>query len=88
MLFVPLTEKLITNRYFSLIIYLHKSSKYLIFSLIVKQIQGLAKQLDWTERKVERWIRLKTAQNRPTVLSKFTESAYVLIELKSYQNLN
>jgi hypothetical protein len=41
-----------------------------------KQIQGLAKQLDWTERKVERWIRLKTAQNRPTVLSKFTESAW------------
>ena len=41
-----------------------------------KQIQGLAKQLDWTQRQVERWARQKTAQNRPTVLSKFTESAW------------
>ncbi|CAG2179487.1 unnamed protein product, partial [Oppiella nova] len=40
-----------------------------------KQIQGLAKQLDWSERQVQRWVRLKSAQNRPTVLSKFTESA-------------
>ncbi|XP_054165549.1 ceramide synthase 6-like [Oppia nitens] len=41
-----------------------------------KQIQGLSKQLDWTERQVQRWVRLKTACNRPTVLSKFTESAW------------
>ena len=41
-----------------------------------RQIQGLAKQLDWTQRQVERWIRLKSAQHRPTVLSKFTESAW------------
>lgn len=41
-----------------------------------KQVQGLAKQLDWTARQVERWLRLKNAQHRPTVLSKFTESAW------------
>ena len=29
-----------------------------------KQIFGLAKQLDWSERQVERWIRRKKNQNR------------------------
>lgn len=41
-----------------------------------KQIQGLAKQLDWTERKVERWLRQRTLQDKPTTLAKFTESSW------------
>ncbi|RWS26193.1 ceramide synthase 6-like protein [Leptotrombidium deliense] len=41
-----------------------------------KQIQGLAKQLDWSERQVQRWLRLKFSENKPTTLTKFTESAW------------
>ena len=29
-----------------------------------RQILGLAKQLDWSERQVERWIRRRKQQNR------------------------
>lgn len=39
-----------------------------------KEIIGLAKQLDWTERQVERWLRLRRAQERPSTLIKFTEN--------------
>lgn len=38
---------------------------------------GLAKQLDLSERDVQRWLRIRSMQNRPTVLTKFTESALV-----------
>ncbi|GJQ85332.1 hypothetical protein Trydic_g14694 [Trypoxylus dichotomus] len=41
-----------------------------------KQIQGLAKQLDWSERQVERWLRLRRSQEKPTTLVKFTENAW------------
>lgn len=41
-----------------------------------KQVQGLAKQLDWPERKVERWLRQRNQQEKPTTLAKFTESAW------------
>lgn len=41
-----------------------------------KQVQGLAKQLDWSERRVERWLRKRNAQARPTTLTKFTESSW------------
>ncbi|XP_022903944.2 ceramide synthase 5 [Onthophagus taurus] len=41
-----------------------------------KQIQGLAKQLDWSERQVERWLRLRYSQEKPTTLVKFTEEAW------------
>ncbi|KRT86873.1 Homeobox domain-containing protein, partial [Oryctes borbonicus] len=40
------------------------------------QIQGLAKQLDWSERQVERWLRLRRSQEKPTTLVKFTENAW------------
>lgn len=39
-----------------------------------KEIIGLAKQLDWTERQVERWLRLRRAQERPSTLIKFSEN--------------
>jgi len=41
-----------------------------------KQIQGLAKQLDWTERKVERWLRMRRSQDKPSTLVKFCENAW------------
>ena len=34
-----------------------------------KQIIGLAKQLDWSERQVERWIRRRKKQNTHSGLS-------------------
>lgn len=39
-----------------------------------KQITGLAKQLDWPERKVERWLRVRRSQDKPTTLVKFCEN--------------
>ncbi|XP_054718165.1 ceramide synthase 5-like [Uloborus diversus] len=41
-----------------------------------KQVKGLAKQLDWSERRVERWIRRRISRSKPSTLSKFTESAW------------
>ncbi|KAG1671834.1 Ceramide synthase 5 [Nymphon striatum] len=41
-----------------------------------KQIQGLSKQLDWTERQVERWLRHRMLQDKPSTLNKFTESGW------------
>jgi len=41
-----------------------------------KQYQGLAKQLDWSERQVERWIRMRRMMNRPSTLVKFVESGW------------
>lgn len=41
-----------------------------------KQIQGLAKQLDWSERQVERWIRMRRMMDRPSTLVKFMESGW------------
>ena len=50
-----------------------------------KQILGLAKQLDWSERQVERWIRRRNKQDRPPGFFLFTkyklkiELTYLLI---------
>ena len=41
-----------------------------------KQIQGLAKQLDWSERQVERWIRMRRMMDRPSTLVKFMECGW------------
>nr|CAD7197295.1 unnamed protein product [Timema douglasi] len=41
-----------------------------------KQIVGLAKQLDWSERQVERWLRLRRSQDRPSTLVKFSETNF------------
>lgn len=41
-----------------------------------KQIKGLAKQLDWTERQVERWLRLRHSQDKPSTLTKFCENSW------------
>jgi len=39
-------------------------------------MQGLAKQLDWSERQVERWFRQRRTQDKPNTLRKFTESGW------------
>lgn len=49
-----------------------------------KQVQGLARQLEWTERRVQRWIRQRVLQEKPCTLDKFTESTYVDCWLLSY----
>ncbi|XP_065333162.1 ceramide synthase 6 [Cloeon dipterum] len=41
-----------------------------------KLIQGLSKQLDISERQIERWLRLRRSQDRPTTLTKFCESSW------------
>lgn len=41
-----------------------------------KEVVGLAKRLDWTERQVERWLRMRRAQGKPSTLIKFCESRY------------
>ncbi|XP_050302101.1 ceramide synthase 6 [Anthonomus grandis grandis] len=41
-----------------------------------KHVQGLAKQLDMSERQVERWLRLRKSQNKPSTLTKFCENAW------------
>lgn len=42
----------------------------------LKQILALAKQLDWSERQVERWLRLRSSQDRPSTLTKFCENSW------------
>ena len=39
-----------------------------------KRLEGLAKQLDWSVRSVERWFRRRRNQERPTLLVKFRET--------------
>lgn len=41
-----------------------------------KDIAGLAKQLDWSERQVERWMRTRRQQERPSTLAKFAETGW------------
>lgn len=43
-----------------------------------KDILGLAKRLDWTERQVLRWFRIRKMQGKPTTLTKFCENRYLL----------
>ncbi|KAJ3618385.1 hypothetical protein MTP99_006385 [Tenebrio molitor] len=38
------------------------------------RVRGLAKQLDVSEEEVESWLKLRSAQDRPSVLTKFSES--------------
>jgi len=38
------------------------------------QIVGLAKQVELSERQVERWLRLRRSQNKPSTLTKFSET--------------
>lgn len=38
------------------------------------KILALAKQLDWSERQVERWLRLRRTQDKPSTLTKFCEN--------------
>lgn len=40
------------------------------------KITGLAKQLDWSVRQVEQWIRHRKQQNKPSALVKLTESGW------------
>uniref|UniRef100_A0A3B5M3S5 Homeobox domain-containing protein n=1 Tax=Xiphophorus couchianus TaxID=32473 RepID=A0A3B5M3S5_9TELE len=39
-----------------------------------RQLEGLSKQLDWEERKIQRWFRIRRNQDRPSTQKKFCES--------------
>lgn len=39
-----------------------------------RQLEGLSKQLDWDERKIQRWFRVRRNQDRPSMQTKFCES--------------
>ena len=39
-----------------------------------KEVISIAKQSDMTERQVERWLRLRRAQEKPSTLVKFCEN--------------
>ncbi|XP_037539869.1 ceramide synthase 5 [Nematolebias whitei] len=41
-----------------------------------KQLEGLSKQLDWDERKIQRWFRVRRNQARPSMQKKFCESMW------------
>lgn len=41
-----------------------------------KTIRLLAEKLDWTSRQVERWLRKRTAMDRPLTLTKFAETGW------------
>jgi len=43
------------------------------------KISGLAHQLDWSERQVERWLRLRRSQDKPSTLTKFCETRLVIL---------
>ncbi|KAK5638662.1 hypothetical protein RI129_012957 [Pyrocoelia pectoralis] len=43
------------------------------------EILGLAKQLDWTERKVNRWLRLRKNETKTSTLDKFCENAWLFL---------
>ncbi|CAH1383461.1 unnamed protein product [Tenebrio molitor] len=40
------------------------------------RVRGLAKQLDVSEEEIESWLKLRSAQDRPSVLTKFCESSW------------
>ncbi|XP_028393146.1 ceramide synthase 6-like [Dendronephthya gigantea] len=41
-----------------------------------ERIQGLAKELQWTEKQVRQWFYLKRSANRPTIMKKSTECCW------------
>lgn len=41
-----------------------------------RQLEGLSKQLDWDERKIQRWFRVRRNQDRPSMQKKFCESMW------------
>ncbi|XP_008412255.1 ceramide synthase 5-like [Poecilia reticulata] len=41
-----------------------------------RQLEGLSKQLDWEERKIQRWFRIRRNQDRPSTQKKFCESMW------------
>lgn len=46
--------------------------------LSTSQVQGLAKQMDWSEQKVERWIYRRGFMDEPSDVTKITESGWKL----------
>ncbi|RVE49133.1 hypothetical protein evm_006254 [Chilo suppressalis] len=42
----------------------------------IRQMTALAKQLDMSERQVERWFRLRRSQDKPSTLTKFCENLW------------
>ncbi|KAF6730459.1 Ceramide synthase 5 [Oryzias melastigma] len=41
-----------------------------------RDLEGLSKQLDWDERKIQRWFRVRRNQDKPSMQKKFCESLW------------
>nr|DBA32530.1 TPA: hypothetical protein GDO54_000314 [Pyxicephalus adspersus] len=44
-----------------------------------KHLEGLSKQLDWDTRKIQRWFRHRRNQDKPSLVTKFSESMWRFI---------
>ncbi|XP_040196210.1 ceramide synthase 5 [Rana temporaria] len=44
-----------------------------------KHLEGLSKQLDWDARKIQRWFRQRRNQDKPSLVTKFSESMWRFI---------
>ncbi|KAM9321472.1 ceramide synthase 5 isoform 1-T1 [Gastrophryne carolinensis] len=44
-----------------------------------KHLEGLSKQLDWDARKIQRWFRHRRNQDKPSLVTKFSESMWRFI---------
>lgn len=56
--------------------------------LLIFKILALAKQLDWSERQVERWLRLRRSQDKPSTLTKFCENWLVIVLTYRFAYIN
>lgn len=54
----------------------HPTSHGFVLIHVPFQLQGLAKQVDMSERQVERWLRLRRGQDKPSTLTKFCENSW------------
>lgn len=51
-------------------------SLFLFLQMVTFQVIGLTKQVDMTERQIERWWRYRRAQDKPSTLVKFCENSW------------
>lgn len=51
-------------------------AKIIVYFVQMFQVIGLTKQVDMTERQIERWWRYRRAQDKPSTLMKFCENSW------------
>ena len=58
--------------------------KYVNKKVSSKTIVAISKKLEWSERQVERWLRQRKAQDKPTQMFKFCDSSWQLVYYSLY----